>query len=47
MADSNQPHMNKFWFMVLMVDDNIRMPMSEINDEDYLTPVKELEDDEY
>ena len=31
MADSNQPHMNKLRFRVLMVDDHIRMSMSEIN----------------
>ena len=31
MADSNQPHMEKLRFMVLMVDDHIRMSMSEIN----------------
>ena len=35
MADSNQPHMEKLWFMVLMVDDQISMSMSEINYEDY------------
>ena len=46
MADLNQPHMEKLWFMVLMVDDRIRMSMSEINDEDYFSPVTELEDDE-
>ena len=46
MADLNQPHMEKLWFMVLMVDDHIRMSMSEINDEDYFSPVTELEDDE-
>ena len=33
MADSNQPHMDKLRFMVLMVDDHIRISMSEINDE--------------
>ena len=31
--------------MVLMVDDCIRMSMSEINYEDYFPPVTELEDD--
>ena len=46
MADLNQSHMEKLWFMVLMVDDCIRMSMSEINDEDYFSPVTELEDDE-
>ena len=34
MADSNHPHTDKFRFMVLMVDDHIRISMSEINDED-------------
>ena len=33
--------------MVLMVDDQIRMSILELNDEDYFTPVPELEDDEY
>ena len=47
MADSNQPHMDKLRFMVLMVDDHIRMSMSDINDEDYFPPVTEVEDDEY
>ena len=47
MADSNQTHMDKLRFMVLMVDEHIRMSMSELNDEDYFTPVTELEDDEY
>ena len=47
MADSNQPHMDKLWFMVLMVDDHIRMSMSELNDEDYFPPIIELEDDEH
>ena len=46
MADSNQPHTDKLRFMVLMVDDHIRMPIPELNDEDYLPPVTELEDDE-
>ena len=46
MADSNQPHMNKLRFRVLMVDDHIRMYMPYINDEDYFPPVTELEDDE-
>ena len=31
MADSNQTHMYKLWCMVLMVDDHIRMYMSELN----------------
>ena len=34
MADSNHPHTDKLWFMVIMVDDHIRMSMSELNDED-------------
>ena len=42
MADSNQPHMDKLSFMVLMVNDRIRMSMSELNDEYYFTPVTEL-----
>ena len=33
--------------MVLMVDDNISISMSELNCEDYLTPVTQLEDYEY
>ena len=45
-ADSNHPHMDKLWFMVLMFDDHIRMSMSELNDEDYFPPVTELEDNE-
>ena len=45
MADSNQPHMDKLRFMVLMFDDHIRMYMYELNDEDYFPPVTELEDD--
>ena len=36
MADSNQPHMDKLRFMVLMVDDHIRMSLPDINDKDYL-----------
>ena len=42
MDDSNQPHMDKLRFMVLMVCDNIRMSMPELNGEDYLPPVSEL-----
>ena len=34
-ADSNQPHVDKLQFMVLMVDDHIRMSMPELNDEYY------------
>ena len=39
MDDSNQLHMEKLWFMVLMVDYHIRMSMPELNDEYYLPPV--------
>ena len=46
MADSNHPLIDKLWFMVFMVDDHIRMSMSELNDEDYFPPVTELEYDE-
>ena len=46
MYESNKPHMDKLRFMVLMVDDNIRMSMPEINYEDYFTLVTKLEDDE-
>ena len=46
MADSNQTHMYKLQFMVLMVDDLIRMSMSELNYECYFTILTELEDDE-
>ena len=45
MADSNQPHMDKLRFMVLMVDDNIRISISYLNDEEYIHPVTDLEDD--
>ena len=47
MADSNQPNMYKLWFMVIIVYDNIRMSMPDINNEDYFPPVTELEDDEH
>ena len=47
MANSNQPHMDKLRFMVLMVNDHISMSIPELNDEDYFPPVPELEDDEY
>ena len=47
MANSNHPHMDNLRFMVLMVDDHIRMSMTDLNDEDYPPPVTELEDDEY
>ena len=46
MANSNQPHMDKLRFMVLMVDYYIRMSMPELNDEYYFPPVTELEYDE-
>ena len=38
MADLNHPHMDKLWFMVLMVDDHIRMSMPDLNYEDYPPP---------
>ena len=44
MAESNQPHTENLRFMVLMVDYQIRMSMSDLNSEDYLPPVTELED---
>ena len=47
MAESNQPHMEKLRLMVLMVDDNMRMYMPDINDKYYFPSVTELEDDEY
>ena len=47
MADSNQPYMGKLRFMNLMVDDQIRMSIPEINYEDHFPPVTELEDEEY
>ena len=49
MADSNHPHMEKIRFIVLIVDDHIRMSVTEINDEDYPPPppVIELEKNEY
>ena len=46
MDDSNQPHVDKLQFMVLMVDDHIRIFISELNDEYYFPPVTELEDNE-
>ena len=39
--------MEKLRFMVLMVDDHIRISMPELKNEDYFPPVTELEDDEY
>ena len=34
-ADSNQPRLDKLLFMVLMLDDHIRMSMPELNDKYY------------
>ena len=45
MVDSNHTHMEKLWFVVIMVDDRIRMSMPELNYEDHFPPVTELEDD--
>ena len=42
MADSNHPHMYKLQFMVLLVDEDIRMSIPELNDEDYFLPVPKL-----
>ena len=47
MVNSNHTHMENIRFMVLMVDDHIRMSMPDIKYEDYLPPVTYLEDDEY
>ena len=47
MANSNQPHMDKLWFMVLMVDDHIRMSMPDLTYEYYFLPIPELEEYEY
>ena len=44
MAYSNQPHTDKLWFMVLIVDDHIRMFLTEPNDYYYPPSVLELED---
>ena len=44
MVYSNQPHMDKLRFMVLMVDDQIRMSMHDLNDEEYFPSIPELED---
>ena len=38
MANSNRPHTEKLRFMVLMVDDQIRMSMTELNEEDTPPP---------
>ena len=43
MADSKQTHADKLRFMLLMFDDHIRMSIPELNDEDYFSPVTELE----
>ena len=42
MANSNYPQMEKLRFMVLTVDDHIRIYMPELNNEDYSSPVTEL-----
>ena len=42
MSKSNQPHMDKLRFMVLIVDDHIRMFMYELNYEDYFPTVTEF-----
>ena len=34
MADSNQPHLYKLLFVVLVFDDHIKMSMPELNDGD-------------
>ena len=47
MTDSNQPRIYKIRFMLLMVDDHIRMSIHDPNYEDYFPPVPELEDNEY
>ena len=47
MAESNLPHMDKLRFMILMVDDQIRMYVPELNHEYYFPTVTELEDDEH
>ena len=39
--------MDKLRFMVLMVNDDIRIYMAQINIEDYLPPVTELKNFEY
>ena len=41
-TNSNQSHMDKIQFILLMFDDHIRMSMSELNNEDYFSPVEEL-----
>ena len=41
MDDSNQPHMYKLQFVVLIVDYHIRMSMTDLNNEDYFPPVTE------
>ena len=47
MVYSNQPHMDKLRFMVLMFDDCIRISIPDLNHEEYFPPVPELEDDKY
>ena len=46
MSNSNQPRMDNIRFMVLMVDDHIRISKPELNYKYYFPPVTELEDDE-
>ena len=45
MDDSNQTHMDKLQFVVLMVDDHIRISMPELNDDGFFPSVTDLEDD--
>ena len=40
--ESNQPHIDKLRFMVLVVHYHVRMSIPDLNDEDYFTPVTEL-----
>ena len=47
MSKSNQPHIEKLWFVVLVVDDHTRMSIPDINGEYYFPAVTELEDVEY
>ena len=46
MADSNQPHMDKLWFILIVFDDHIMMSMPELNNEGYFITVTELEDED-
>ena len=47
MDESNHPHTENLWFMIPMVNDHIRMSLLELNNDDYLPPIPELDDDEY